>query len=106
MISNHAMAPQTAPMCIVNPFAGGVGGTFLNLFSTHPPMEKRIAALVSASLASADRWRRSLGVNRDSKQWAFTKLRRSSSRIEIDFDAASLLGRGYGNSGLIDERQT
>ncbi len=32
----------TAHMYIVKPFAGGIG----NLFSTHPPMEKRIARLV------------------------------------------------------------
>ncbi len=32
----------TAHMYIVKPFAGGLG----NLFSTHPPMEKRIARLV------------------------------------------------------------
>ncbi len=44
MIPNHAMAPQTAHLCIVNPFAGG-GAALANLFSTHPPMEKRIAAL-------------------------------------------------------------
>lgn len=44
MIPNHAMSPQTAHMCIVNPFAG-MGGVLLSLFSTHPPMDKRIAAL-------------------------------------------------------------
>ncbi len=43
-IPNHAMSPQTAHLCIVNPFAG-MGGAFLSLFSTHPPMAKRIAAL-------------------------------------------------------------
>jgi heat shock protein HtpX len=45
-IPNHAMSPQTAHLCIVNPFAG-MGGTLLSLFSTHPPMEKRIAALAA-----------------------------------------------------------
>ena len=42
-IPNHSMSPQTAHMCIVNPFRG-LGG-IQALFSTHPPMEKRIAAL-------------------------------------------------------------
>jgi heat shock protein HtpX len=34
--------PATAPLFIVNPFRGGA---LLQLFSTHPPMEKRIAKL-------------------------------------------------------------
>lgn len=34
--------PETAHMFIVNPLAGG---SFLNLFSTHPPVEERIARL-------------------------------------------------------------
>jgi heat shock protein HtpX len=34
--------PATAHMFIVNPLRGG---TFVNLFSTHPPMEERIARL-------------------------------------------------------------
>lgn len=34
----------TAHMCIINPFAG-VRGTLMNLFSTHPPTEDRIARL-------------------------------------------------------------
>jgi heat shock protein HtpX len=33
--------PATSSLFIVNPFAGGIAG----LFSTHPPMEKRIAKL-------------------------------------------------------------
>jgi heat shock protein HtpX len=33
---------STASLFIVNPFSGG---SFVNLFSTHPPMEKRIAKL-------------------------------------------------------------
>jgi heat shock protein HtpX len=36
--------PQTAHMFIANPLAG-LGGGLMSLFSTHPPMEKRIAAL-------------------------------------------------------------
>jgi heat shock protein HtpX len=43
MIPTHSMSPQTAHLCIVNPLKafGGIA----NLFSTHPPMDKRIAAL-------------------------------------------------------------
>jgi len=39
--------PQsTAALCIVKPlFGGGVGSVFASLFSTHPPLEERIAAL-------------------------------------------------------------
>ncbi|NUQ20847.1 MAG: zinc metalloprotease HtpX [Gemmatimonadaceae bacterium] len=36
--------PAVAPLAQVNPFAGMNGG-LLNLFSTHPPTEKRVAAL-------------------------------------------------------------
>ncbi len=42
-IPTHTMSPSTAHMCIVNPFAG-VGG-LMNLFSTHPPVEQRVARL-------------------------------------------------------------
>lgn len=37
------VAPATASLFIVAPL--GAGGTFMRLFSTHPPLEKRIAAL-------------------------------------------------------------
>src|SRR5215510_9552664 len=39
--------PQTtAALCIVKPLVGGgVGSVFASLFSTHPPLEERIAAL-------------------------------------------------------------
>ncbi|MCL4707921.1 zinc metalloprotease HtpX [bacterium] len=40
--------PATAHMFIVSPFSGG--GALLSLFSTHPPMEKRIARLESLRL--------------------------------------------------------
>ena len=42
-IPNHSMSPQTAHLCIVNPFRG-LGGVQA-MFSTHPPIEKRVAAL-------------------------------------------------------------
>jgi heat shock protein HtpX len=45
------VAPATASLYIVNPFAG-VGG-FLNLFSTHPSMEERIARLRAMMLDGA-----------------------------------------------------
>lgn len=35
--------PSTAHLCIVNPLRGGQA--FLSLFSTHPPVEKRVEAL-------------------------------------------------------------
>ena len=37
-------AKSTAHMCIINPFAG-ISGNLMNLFSTHPPTEDRIARL-------------------------------------------------------------
>jgi heat shock protein HtpX len=42
-IPTHSMSPQNAHMCIVNPLRGMGGVTAL--FSTHPPIEKRVAAL-------------------------------------------------------------
>lgn len=38
--------PAFAPLYIANPF-GGLGGSLLNLFSTHPPVEERIKRLQS-----------------------------------------------------------
>ncbi|MDZ7269024.1 MAG: zinc metalloprotease HtpX [candidate division KSB1 bacterium] len=43
-----AATPATAHMFIVSPLSGG--GTLLNLFSTHPPMEERIARLENMRL--------------------------------------------------------
>ena len=37
--------PSTAHMYIVNPLAGVKGQGFSRLFSTHPPVEERIARL-------------------------------------------------------------
>jgi heat shock protein HtpX len=42
-IPTTALAPATAALCIVQPFFG-LGG-LTSLFSTHPPLEERIAAL-------------------------------------------------------------
>ena len=42
-IPTHSMSPSTAHLCIVNPLRG-LGG-LTALFSTHPPIEKRVAAL-------------------------------------------------------------
>lgn len=42
-IPTTAISPSTSSLCIVKPFFGG--GTFSSLFSTHPPLEDRIAAL-------------------------------------------------------------
>jgi heat shock protein HtpX len=42
-IPTTSLAPTTAALCIVKPLLGG--GGLLPLFSTHPPLEERIAAL-------------------------------------------------------------
>jgi heat shock protein HtpX len=42
MIPMQEARPTTAHMFIVNPLTGGA---LLNLFSTHPPMEERVARL-------------------------------------------------------------
>jgi heat shock protein HtpX len=42
-IPTTALAPTTAALCIVKPLLGG--GGLASLFSTHPPLEARIAAL-------------------------------------------------------------
>jgi heat shock protein HtpX len=43
MIPQHAAQPATASLFIMNPLAGG--GSLLELFSTHPRVEERIARL-------------------------------------------------------------
>jgi len=47
-IPTTALAPATAALCIVQPFFG-LGG-LTSLFSTHPPLEDRIAALREMSI--------------------------------------------------------
>ncbi|MGA2419074.1 MAG: zinc metalloprotease HtpX [Candidatus Acidiferrum sp.] len=47
-IPTTAVSPSTAALCIVQPLFGG--GSFLSLFSTHPPLEERIAALRDLSV--------------------------------------------------------
>lgn len=42
-IPSTALSPTTSALCIVKPMFGG--GTLSSLFSTHPPLEDRIAAL-------------------------------------------------------------
>jgi heat shock protein HtpX len=45
------VAPAIAPLYIVNPF-GGKRVTFSHLFSTHPPIEERIARLERMAISS------------------------------------------------------
>jgi heat shock protein HtpX len=42
-IPTTSISPSTSSLCIVKPLFGG--GTLSSLFSTHPPLEERIAAL-------------------------------------------------------------
>jgi heat shock protein HtpX len=42
-IPTTAISPSTSSLCIVKPMFGG--GSFSSLFSTHPPIQKRIEAL-------------------------------------------------------------
>jgi len=47
-IPTSAISPSTSSLCIVKPFFGA--GTLSSLFSTHPPLEDRIAALKQMSV--------------------------------------------------------
>lgn len=47
-IPTSAISPSTSSLCIVKPFFGT--GTLSSLFSTHPPLEDRIAALKQMSV--------------------------------------------------------
>jgi heat shock protein HtpX len=49
-IPTTAISPSTSALCIVKPLFGG--GTLSSLFSTHPPLADRIAALREISTAS------------------------------------------------------
>ncbi|GAB7026751.1 zinc metalloprotease HtpX [Geotalea toluenoxydans] len=49
MLPMHEARPATAHLFIVNPLTGGA---LLNLFSTHPPMEERIAKLEAMAYRS------------------------------------------------------
>ena len=49
-IPTTAVSPSTAALCIVKPLFGGA--TMSSLFSTHPPLEDRIAALREMTIAS------------------------------------------------------
>lgn len=42
---SHVMQPSQAHMCIVNPFGGAAMKGFAKLFSTHPPIQERVARL-------------------------------------------------------------
>jgi heat shock protein HtpX len=55
LIPSTTAQPATAHLAIVNPLAGA-GATLARLFSTHPPMDERIAALqrVDAALSRPD----------------------------------------------------
>jgi heat shock protein HtpX len=47
-IPTTTISPSTSALCIVKPFFGS--GTFASLFSTHPPLEDRIATLREMSI--------------------------------------------------------
>ena len=47
-IPTTAVSPTTSALCIVKPMFGS--GTLTSLFSTHPPLEQRIAALRSMTI--------------------------------------------------------
>lgn len=48
-IPTTAISPSTSSLCIVKPMFGG--GSLSSLFSTHPPLQKRIEALREMTLA-------------------------------------------------------
>jgi heat shock protein HtpX len=48
-IPTSAISPSTSSLCIVQPLFSGA--TFSSLFSTHPPLEERIAALRAMTIA-------------------------------------------------------
>ena len=52
-IPTTSLSPSTSALCIVKPLFGS--GTMSSLFSTHPPLEKRIQALREMTVAP-QRW--------------------------------------------------
>jgi len=48
-IPTTSLSPSTSALCIVKPLFGG--GPLSSLFSTHPPLEKRIQALREMTVA-------------------------------------------------------
>src|SRR5258707_4094162 len=50
-IPTTSVSPSTSALCIVKPFFGS--GTLSSLFSTHPPLEKRIEALRQMTVTSS-----------------------------------------------------
>jgi len=48
-IPTTSLSPSTSALCIVKPLFGS--GTMSSLFSTHPPLEKRIQALREMTVA-------------------------------------------------------
>jgi heat shock protein HtpX len=48
-IPTSAISPSTSSLCIVQPLFSGA--TLSSLFSTHPPLEERIAALRAMTIA-------------------------------------------------------
>src|SRR6266403_16741 len=54
-IPTTAISPSTSALCIVKPLFGG--GTLSSLFSTHPPLEKRIQALREMTVTPQRSWR-------------------------------------------------
>lgn len=49
-----SVSPSAAHLCIVNPFTGF--GGLVTLFSTHPPVEKRMARLEQMAVTSGGTW--------------------------------------------------
>src|SRR3984893_10143921 len=53
-IPTTSLSPSTSALCIVKPLFGG--GTLSSLFSTHPPLEKRIQALREMTVTPRRQW--------------------------------------------------
>lgn len=55
LVPSTTARPATAHLSIVNPLADGAVGGFARLFSTHPPMDDRVAALRALDLTAQPR---------------------------------------------------